>query len=104
MAVDHQKLLLRKNYQFKGPEPSACIPPVRVMLNGLGVNLTAAHVFDSQWQPLSVLGLSITHGLQVGLLYFTVFSPDDLSISVHGHGRLLPTHLHIRERQTETKC
>lgn len=73
------------------------------MLDGLGINLTAAHVFDSQWQPLSVLDLSVTHCLQVGLLYFTVFSPDDLSVCVHRHGRLLPTHLHSRgmERKAE---
>lgn len=70
------------------------------MLDGLGVNLTAAHVFDSQRQPLSVLDLSITHGLQVGLLNFTVFGPDDFPVSVHRHGRLLPTHLHSRGRRS----
>lgn len=64
------------------------------MLDGLGVNLTAAHVFDSQWQPLPILDLSVTHGLQVRLLYFTVFSPDYFSVCVHRHRRLLPTHLH----------
>lgn len=68
------------------------------MLDGLGVNLTAAHVFDSQWQPLSIFDLSITHSLQVGLLYFTVFGPDDFAISVHRHSRLLPTNLQSRRR------
>lgn len=71
------------------------------MLDGLGVDLTTAHVFDSQWQPLSILDLSITHSLQVGLLYFTVFGPDNFAIGVHGHSWLLPTDLHSRRREME---
>lgn len=78
---------------------SVCVPSVGVMLDGLRVNLTAAHVFDSQRQPLAVLDLSITHGFKVSLLYFTVFSPDDFSVGVHRHSRLLPTHLYNRGRQ-----
>lgn len=88
-------------------ELGVCVPSIGVVLNGLWVNLTAAHVFDSQWQPLSILDLSITHSLKVGLLYFTVFSPDDLSICVHRHGRLLPTNLQSRgSRKTKKtrKC
>lgn len=72
------------------------------MLDGLGVDFTAAHVFDSQRQPLSILDFSISHSFQISLLYFAVFSPDDLSIGVHGHGWLLTTDL--QHRGKEKKC
>lgn len=80
-----------------------CLPSIGVMLNGLGVNFTAAHVFDSQRQPLSILDFSISHSFQIGLLYFTVFSPNDLSISVHGHGWLLTTDLQQRKKKGREK-
>ena len=69
------------------------LPSVGVVLDGLGVDLTAAHVFDSQGQPLSVLDLRVHHGLQVGLLHLAVLGPDDLAIGVHGHSRLLTPEL-----------
>lgn len=78
------------------------VPSVWVVLDGLWVNLTAAHVLDSQWQPFSVLDFSITHGLQVGLLNFTVFGPDDFAVCVHGHGWLFTTNLHSRQRKNHT--
>lgn len=78
---------------------SVCVPSIRVMLDGLGVYFTAAHVFYSQWEPLAILDLCIPHSLQVGLLYFTVFCPNDFPISVHGHGWLFTTHLQSRDKQ-----
>lgn len=77
------------------------IPSIGVMLNGLGVNFTAAHVFNSQRQPLPILDFSISHSFQIGLLYLTVFSPNDLPIGVHGHGWLLTTDLQHREKKTD---
>lgn len=68
-------------------------PPVGAVLDGLGVDLTAAHVFGTERQPLSVPDLSLSHGLQVGLLHLRVASPHDLPTEIHGHGRLLPTQL-----------
>lgn len=82
---------------------SVCVPSVRVMLDGLGVNLTAAHVFYSQWEPLSVLDLSVTHCLQVGLLYFAVFGPNDFPIGVHRHSRFLTTHLQRGEGEKDKR-
>lgn len=73
-------------------------PPVGAVLDGLGVDLTAAHVFDTQRQPLSIPDLGLSHGLQVGLLHLGVASPHDLPAGVHGHGRLLPTQLRQRGR------
>ena len=65
------------------------------MLDGLGVDLTAAHVFDGQRQPLSILDLRVAHGLQVCLLHLRVLGPDDLPTGVHGHGWLLTPQLQI---------
>lgn len=73
--------------------PTTVSPPIGAVLDGLGVDLTAAHVFDTQQQPLSISDLSLSHGLQVGLLHFRVASPHDLPTGVHGHGRFLPTQL-----------
>lgn len=77
------------------------IPAIGVMLNGLGVDFTAAHVFNSQRQPLPILDFSISHSFQIGLLYLAVFRPNDLPIGVHGHGWLLTTDLQHREKQTD---
>jgi len=74
------------------------LPSVGVVLDGLGVDLTAAHVLDGQRQPLPVLDLRVPHGLQVGLLHLAVLGPDDLAAGVHGHGRLLSTQLAWRWR------
>lgn len=75
-------------------DPQAGVsPPVGAVLDGLGVNLTAAHVFDTQRQPLPITDLRLSHGFQVGLLDLGVASPHDLPAGVHGHGRLLATQL-----------
>ena len=64
------------------------------MRDGLWVYLTAAHVLEGQRQSLSILGVHVTHVLQVGLLDLTVLGPDDLPTVVHAHGWLFSAQLH----------
>lgn len=78
-------------------------PAVGAVLDGLGVDLTAAHVFDTQRQPLSIPDLSLSHGLKVGLLHLGVASPHDLPAGLHGHGRLLPTQLSDGKEEDEVQ-
>lgn len=86
------------------PSPLSTVtvsPPVGAVLDGLRVDLAAAHVFDAQQQLLPVSDLGLPHGLQVGLLHLGVASPYDLSTGVHGHGWFLPPQL--RQRGKEDK-
>lgn len=84
--------------QVLPPTADHVSPPVGAVLDSLGVNLTAAHVFDTERQPLSISDLGLSHSLQVGLLHLGVVSPHDLPAGVHRHGRLLPTQLTQRGR------
>ena len=68
-------------------------PAIGVVLDGLGIDLAAAHVLDGQGQTLPVLDLLIPHGLDVGLLDLWVLGPDDLATGVHWHGWLLSPQL-----------
>ena len=80
-------------------QPSS--PAVGIVLDGLGVDLTAAHVLDCQRQSLTILDLGIAHGLQVGLLHLGVLGPDDLAVGIHGHGRLLTPKLERAEGERD---
>lgn len=91
------------------PNSTHCIPPrsppIGAVLDGLGVDLTAAYVFDTQQQLFSISDLSLSHGLQVGLLHLGVASPHDLPTEVHGHGWFLPTQLRQSGRwERREKC
>ena len=68
-------------------------PPVRIVLDCLGVHLTAAHVLHGERESLSVLDLVLLQRLQTRLLHLAVFGPNYLSAGVHGHGGLLPAEL-----------
>ena len=63
------------------------------MCNGLRVYFTAAHIFNGQGQPLPILDVDVSEILEIGLLYFTVFGPDDLTTAIHTHGWVLTTKL-----------
>lgn len=62
---------------------SDVLPAIRVVCNALRVDLTAAHVFDGQRQPLAILDISVCESLDVCLLYLSVFGPDNLTTTVH---------------------
>ena len=54
------------------------------MSDGLRVDLTAAHVLDGDWNPLSVLDVGSVAGdrLQIALLHLAVASPRKRSVNV----------------------
>ena len=51
------------------------------MLDGLRIDLAAAHVLDAERKALPVLdAIRVGDGLQVGLLHLAVLGPDDLKM------------------------
>lgn len=87
----------------KKPQPAQekrwrnVLPSIRVVLDCLRIDFTAAHVLHSQWQPLSIFDFSISHCFQVSLLDFGMFSPNNFSICIHGHGRFFTTKLESKK-------
>ena len=68
---------------------------IGIMSNGLRIHFTGSHILDGQGQPFTILDLRSVTGnrFQIGLLNLTMFSINDLSRGIHGHGRFFPSKL-----------
>ena len=58
-------------------------PAVRIVLDGLWINLATAKVLYGKVKSGAILNVLVSHGLDVGLLYLGMLGPDDFTSTVH---------------------